>query len=255
MPSQPFTGLNFGYFPVGGDSLITLVCLRRAPKIKSMRKLPLVLLLCVVPCGFAEEHKPLAEAGTVTCDYSPPTGNRSQWVTSSAGFSAAVELKTAITGSGSNRRCVTSWNLHLRRKDGNEQVITVGQRDDTPDDNEWAQENSFQIDAWSEDGNLVVTSQIQVQGDWDETTPILYDFTRKNHSRVDLFPLFKSMIPADCYVLFRVLSISDDGTVLVSAFSTDDDREAGTPQCFAESRWKLDSRNGTVTRVAPAKKK
>lgn len=52
----------------------------------------------------------------------------SQWVKSSAGFSAAVELQTAITGSGTNRRCVTSWKLHVRGKDRLEQVITVGLR-------------------------------------------------------------------------------------------------------------------------------
>jgi len=214
-----------------------------------------VLVFWVVPCGFAEESKPLADAGTVTCDYSPPTGNRSQWVTSSTGFSTAVELQTAINGSGNHRRCVTSWRLHLRRQDGNEQVITVGQREDTPDDNEWTQENSFQIDGWSQDGNIVVTSQIQAQGDWDETTPILFDFTKKRYSRVELFPLFKAKIPAGCYVLFRILGVSDSGAVLISAFSTDDDRAPGTPQCFPESRWKLDSRNRSITRVARQQKK
>jgi hypothetical protein len=219
-----------------------------------MRKLPFVLLLCVATCVFAEESKPLADAGTVTCDYSPPAGSRSQWVKSSAGFSAAVELQTAIIELGSHRRCVTSWKLHVRGKGGNEQVITVGQRDDTPDDTEWVQENSFQIDGWSKDGNIVVTSQIQAQGDWDETTPILFDFTTKRYSRVELFPLFKEMIPADCNVVYRVLGVSDNRTVLISAFSTDDDRDSGTPQCFAESRWRLDSRNRTVSRVAPPDK-
>jgi hypothetical protein len=219
-----------------------------------MRKLPFVLVLCLASCVFAEESKPLAEAGTVTCDYSPAAGSRSQWVKSSAGFSAAVELQTAITGSGSHRQCVTSWKLHVRAKDGNEQVITVGQRNDTPNDTEWIQENSFQIDGWSKDGNVVVTSQIQAQGDWDETSPILFDFTTKKYSRIELVPLFKPMIPGDCNVLYRVLSVSDNGTVLISAFSTDDDREAGTPQCFAESRWKLDSRNRTVSRVATPKR-
>lgn len=219
-----------------------------------MRKLPFVLVLWVASCVFAQESKPLANAGTVTCDYPSRTGNRSQWVKSSTGFSAAVEVQTAITGSGSHRRCVTSWKLHVRGKDGTEQVITVGQRDDTPDDTEWIQENSFQIDGWSKDGNIVVTSQIQAQGDWDETTPILFDFTTKRYSRVELFPLFSAMIPADCYVVYRVLGVRDNGTVLISASSTDDDRDSGTPQCFAESRWKLDSRNRTVSRVAPPKR-
>ena len=210
--------------------------------------------MCVASFVFAEESKPIADAGTVTCDYSPPSGSQSQWVKSSGGFSVAVELRTAITGSGAHRHCVTSWNLHVRGADENEQVITVAQRDDTPDDNEWLQENSFQIDGWSKDGNMVVASQIQAQGDWDETTPILFNFTTKKYSRVDLSPLFKAKIPADCYVLYRVLGVSNNGTILISAFSTDDDREAGTSPCFVERRWRLDSRNRTITPVAPAKK-
>src|ERR1700758_100856 len=109
-----------------------------------MRKLLFVLVLCVASCLSAEESKPLADAGTVTCDYSPPAGNRSRWGKSTAGVSAAVELQTAITGSGSHRRCVTSWKLHVRGKNETDQVITVGQREDTPQDDEWIQENSFQ---------------------------------------------------------------------------------------------------------------
>lgn len=173
---------------------------------------------------------------------------------SSAGYSAAVELQTAITGSGNRRDCVTSWKLHVRDKDGNEQIIEVAQRDDTPEDNEWIQENSFQIDGWSQDGTIVVTSQIQAQGDWDETTPILFNFVTKKFSRVELYPIFKAKIPADCYVLYRVLGVSNDGIVLISAFSTDDDRDPGTPQCFVKSRWRLNSQTMKVSRVAPVKK-
>jgi hypothetical protein len=219
-----------------------------------MRKLPFVLALCFASCVRAEETKPLAHAGTITCDDSPSGGSRSQWVKSSAGFSAAVELQAAITGSGNHRQCVTSWKLHVRGRDGNEQVIAVAQREDTPDDNEWVQENTFQIDGWSQNGTIVVTSQIQAQGDWDETTPILFDFTTKKFLRVELDPIFKAMIPADCYVLYRVLGVSNNGIVLISAFSTDDDRDPGTPQCFVESRWKLNSRTGIISRVAPPKK-
>ena len=178
----------------------------------------------------------------MTCADSPSAGNRSQWVKSSAGFSAAVELQTAITESGSHRRCVTSWKLHVRGQDGNEQVITVGQRDDTPEDNEWLQENSFQIDGWSEDGTVVVASQIEAQGDWDETTPIVFDFRTKKAARVELLPLFKTMIPADCYVVYRVLGVGNNGAVLLSALSTDNDRDAGTPQCFPQSRWRVNSK-------------
>jgi hypothetical protein len=62
-------------------------------------------------------------------------------------------------------------------------------------------------------------------------------------------------VPADCDVLYRILGVGNAGTVVISAFSTDDDRDPGTPQRFAESRWKLDSRKRTLTRAAPRKKK
>ena len=57
---------------------------------------------------------------------------------------------------------------------------------------EWAQENSFEINAWSNDGKMVLASQIEAQGDWDETTPVIFDFSTNQHWRVELYPLFKS---------------------------------------------------------------
>jgi hypothetical protein len=139
--------------------------------------------------------------------------------------------------------------LHLRGKDGKERTVSVAQRDDSPEDNEWVEENSFWIDAWSSDGTMVLASQVEAQGDWDKTTPIVYDFKTKTYKRVDLFPLFKRLIATDCYVVYRALRFSGDGMVLISAMSTDDDREPGTKACFVESRWKLDFERNTISRV------
>jgi len=216
-----------------------------------MRKLfaSVVLLFSFFPIA-AQESKPIADTGTVTCDYKEKSGPP-EWVTSNAGFGAAVELSVKITGTGESRHCITDWKLHVRGKDGEERTFTIAQRDDSPEDAEWIEENSFWIDAWSKDGTMVLASQIEAQGDWDETTPIVFDFKTNALYRVELYPLFKKMIQSDCYVVYRALGFSAGGGVLISAMSTDDDREEGTKACFAESHWKLDYRHGTISRAAP----
>jgi hypothetical protein len=214
-----------------------------------MRKILIwTLLFCGLLVVRAEESKPIASAGTITCDY-PGGGGISKWVTSKSGFSAAIELRVKISGAGKQRHCITSWRLHVRGKDGKMRVIGVAERDDQPDDEEWIEENSFEIEAWSGDGKMLLVSQIEAQGDWDETTPIVFDFTSNTFHRVELAPLFEKLIPGDCYVVYRILRFSEDGNVLVSAMSTDNDREAGTKACFPESLWKLDFREGVIARA------
>ncbi len=127
--------------------------------------------------------------------------------------------------------------------------ITVAEREDRPDDNEWVQENSFEINAWSEDGKMVLISQIEAQGDWDQTTPIIYDFQHDKHWRIELHPLFKKLIPADCYVVYRPVRFADDERIVISASSTDTDREPGTKLCFKDSLWQLDFRHSSIARV------
>jgi hypothetical protein len=125
--------------------------------------------------------------------------------------------------------------------------IIVAERDDRPVDNEWAQENSFEIDAWSKDGSLVLTSQIEAQGDWDETTPIIYDFRNKKYWRVELDPLFSKRIPADCYVVYRPMRFASNESIIVSALSTDNDRGPGTEPCFKDNFWLLNYRNNSIS--------
>jgi len=219
-----------------------------------MPKFPawLLLPLCLSPVLCAEQSKPIADAGTVTCDY-PGNGGMGKWVTSSSGASAAVELNVKLTGTGDRRHCVTTWNLHVRNKAGIQRTIGVAQRDDQPDDDEWIEENSFEIDAWSKDGQMVLASQIEAQGDWDETTPIIFDFNSSRFWRVELFPLFRAMIPPNCSVIYRSLRFTPNGSVLISATSTDDDREPGSKACFPESNWTLDFRRSIITRAVVSK--
>jgi hypothetical protein len=175
------------------------------------------------------------------------------WAKSNSGVAAALEVRVAITGSGKQRVCRTDWILHIRERDGRKRAINIAQREDSPDDNEWIEENSFEINAWSSDGRMVLISEIQAQGDWDETTLIIYDFESGHYWRVELYPLFKAMLPKDCYVVYRPVRFDENGQAIISAMSTDDDREEGTPACFPESLWQLDFRNGVIGRLTQAK--
>jgi hypothetical protein len=215
-----------------------------------MRKLlTIVLPLCFLQLAAAQDNKPLTDAGTTTCE-SVSGGGTGKWVTSKAGFSVAVELRLKMTGTDKQRRCITSWVLHIRDQNKRPKSITVAEREDRPEDNEWVQENSFEINAWSKDGKLALISQIEAQGDWDETTPIIYDFQSKKHWRIELNPLFKKLIPAECYLLYRPIRFADDERVIISASSTDTDREPGTKPCFGESLWQLNFRRRSIARVA-----
>jgi len=140
----------------------------------------------------------------------------------------------------------------VRRQGGQPESITIAEREVVSEDNEWVQENSFEVNAWSSDGCLLLASQVEAQGDRDETTPIVYDFNSGQHWRSQLHPLFEKFTHADCYVVFRPRGFAQDGRVLISAMSTDDDREPGTKACFGNSRWYLDFRNDTISRASPS---
>jgi len=203
--------------------------------------------LWIVTSAIGQDKKPLADAGVSICSENAG-GGMSAWVTSPKGFSAAVELRRRITGAGAKRRCTTSWVLHVRRQKGAPRTAVLAEREDVPEDNEWIQENSFWVDAWSPDGNMILTSQIEAQGDWDETTPVVYDFRSGKYWRIELHALFEKHIPPDCYVVYRPRGFGENGTVVIWASSTDDDREEGTKPCFPESTWRLDFRTGTLFR-------
>jgi hypothetical protein len=220
-----------------------------------MRKwLVLPAVACALAHVQAQEQKPLASAGAVTCDSPVPGGQISPWVKSGSAFAAAVELRQRITGTGSQRVCRTTWVLHVRKEGEKPHTVEVAQRDDSPGDTEWIQENSFEIEAWSNDGNLLLAAQIEAQGDSDETTPIIYDFASGNYRRMELGPIFGQMSPADCYVIYRPLRFDDVGGLVISAMSTDHDRAPGAPACFPESLWRFDLRTNTISHIRPKPK-
>jgi hypothetical protein len=220
-----------------------------------MRKwLVLHAVACALALVHAQEQKPLAGAGAVTCNSPVPSGQISPWVKSGNAFAAAVELRQRITGTGSHRVCRTTWVLHVRKEGEKPHTVEVAQRDDSPGDTEWIQENSFEIEAWSSDGNLLLAAQIEAQGDSDETTPIIYDFASGNYRRMELGPIFGQMSPADCYAVYRPLRFDDVGSLFISAMSTDHGRAPGTPACFPESLWRFDLRTNTISHIRPKPK-
>jgi hypothetical protein len=212
-------------------------------------------LVCALFHVQAQEQRPLADAGTVTCDSPVSAGQISAWINSGTGFAAAVELRQRITGAGTHRVCRTTWVLHLRKEGEKPHTVEVAQREDSPGANEWTQENSFELEAWSASGNLLLASQIEAAGDWDETTPIVYDFSTGSYRRIELAPIFGQMTRANCYVVYRPLRFDDDGGLVIDAMSTDTDREPGTPACFPERLWRFDLRTNTISRMEPQRPK
>jgi hypothetical protein len=202
----------------------------------------------------AQEQKPLADAGIVTCASATPATSMSPWIKSPNGFSAAVELRQRITGTGNKRVCRTTWVLLVRKEGEKPHAIEVAQREDSPEDNEWQQENSFELEAWSSDGNQMLAAQIEAEGDATETTPIIYDFNTGIYRRIELRPIFDQMTPVDCYVVFYPLRFDDSGSLVIHAMSTDDDRDPGTPACFPESLWRYNLRTNTISHMRPTAK-
>ena len=220
-----------------------------------MRKcLVLAALLCAFTRSVAQEQKPLAEAGVVECVSPTPASSMSPWVKSPAGYLAAVELRQRITGTGSHRVCRTNWLLHVRKEGEKPRTIEVAEDDASPDSGEWNQENSFELEAWSTDGNLLLAAQIEAAGDASDTTPIIYDFNSSSYRRIDLRPVFGQLTPADCYVVFYPLRFDASGSLVIRALSTDDDRDPGTPACFPESDWRYDLRTNTISHIRPSPK-
>ena len=212
--------------------------------------LQFVILFYLGSLTSAQDQKPLSDAGTATCEY-PQSAGLGAWVSSPAGFAAAVEIRTAVSGREDQRHCTTAWILHVRSKDEKSSDLTVAEREDVPEDPEWVQENSFEIVEWSHDGSMLLATQIQVQGDWDESTPIVYDFHSSTYWRVPLHPIFAKLIPPGCPVVFRPLRFQESDSILIAAMSTEEDLAPQTKRCFATSTWKLNFRQNTISSTHP----
>jgi len=191
------------------------------------------------------EDKPSA---TASSDCESPGDNKSSLVRSPRGFSVAVEMQANIQGLGKDKRCHTSWLLHIEKSGDSPKTIEVDGREDAPDDNEWSVDNEFDVISWSRDGTRMLGTIVIAGGDYDETSPVVYDHTKNKWWRVALEPIFRKMIAKDCLVLFRPYGFSSDGNVLVFA-SSSEVQYGATKECFSPSRWELDYEKKSFTRV------
>jgi hypothetical protein len=180
----------------------------------------------------AGDVQPIASADAVTCeDFGKKSSNP---VKSAAGFTAVVEVRAAREGNGQEQRCITSWILHVSGPHVAPKSIEVQSREDRPNDNDWGDENSFDVIGWSKDGIRILTSAVMAAGDWDETTPVIYDFQARKSWRVELDSVFSKVVPKGCLVYFRPIRLAANGGVLIFVAP----REA-EDRCFVTSIWSL----------------
>ena len=183
--------------------------------------------------------------GNVQCDQNW-LSTRSADLISTAGVRASVEVrgKTLFGKTADDNRCETTWILHLTGP-GLPETIVVDIRDD-----EWYYEHIFEMNGWSKDGSLLLMSQIEAAGDWDQTTPIVYDTQNHRTWLVELAALFEKFVNKDCSVYFRPMGFTSSGGVLLSVASFDEtDPELGQKPCFQNSRWELNYTQKGVTKV------
>jgi len=211
------------------------------------KKLLFMLILFSLATAFAQspsaDKRPLAAASAVSCEY--PGANTSRAVKSLRGFAVRAELKAVRHGKGKEQRCLTSWVLLVSGPDGISTPLEIQSREDRPGDNEWSYENSFELIGWSQDGVRFLAATVTAGGDWDETTPVVYDFQHHKWWRVELAPAFKKVIPTGCAVYFRPTGFTTNSEVLILAGPFDDE-----DRCFKKSRWALDYTKHSVRKIS-----
>jgi hypothetical protein len=174
--------------------------------------------------------------------------NSSKAVKSRLGFTASVEVKAVRQSEGKEQRCLTSWILLVSGPNERSNPIEVQRREDRPNDNEWGNENSFEVIAWSQDGTRLLAAAVMAGGDWDETTPVVYDFQRRKWWRVELAPVFKKAVPKNCLVYFRPTGFRANSEVVILVGPFDEDQ-----RCFGKSHWALDYEKQTVRQIRNAR--
>ena len=213
-----------------------------------LHKSLLALLVCLslaTACGQSSsaDEKPLAAASAVSCEYAG--ANTSRAVKSPRGYTAGLEIKAVRHGKGKRQRCLTSWILLVSGPDGRSNALEIQSREDKPSDNEWKYENSFELIGWSQNGVRLLAAVVTAGGDWDETTPVVYDFQQHKWWRVELAPVFEKVIPEDCPVYFRPTGFTKNGEVLILVAPFDDE-----DRCYKKSRWALDYKKQTVKKIS-----
>jgi hypothetical protein len=188
-------------------------------------------------------QKPVA-TDTVACTDENMPASKSDVVVSPSGLRARVSLqaKAAPGKNDDNQRCVTIWTAAVSRRGTGWRRVFEDQRNDD-------YEYSFEINGWSGDGKLLLMSMVGAAGDWDETTPVIYDADKNKSYEIELAPLFKAMTPKDCYPYFRPLGFNALHHVLLNAGDLETDRAPGEKPCFPNSLWELDYVQKRVKRV------
>lgn len=87
----------------------------------------------------------------------------------------SVELngKSILGETKDDNRCVTTWTVHVIRKDSAEEIVADTRLDD------WYDEHYFEINGWSRAGRFLLMSIMTDAGDCDETIPVIYDMENK----------------------------------------------------------------------------
>ena len=185
------------------------------------------------------------QTDTVECDH-PPLRSQSAVSVSPTGNRVLAEVETRLEPGNKQgeSHCHTRWLLHVAPRRANFETITVGERDNGAE-----YQNSFEIIVWSQDGGRLLAAQVVAGGDWDETTPVVYDFASKQVWSVKLIDVFKQIAAADCLLSFRPNGFASDGRVRIEVGLMDaSDLAPGEKPCFAKSMWLLDYKTKKVSR-------
>ncbi|HTC94548.1 MAG TPA: hypothetical protein VK699_14000 [Terriglobales bacterium] len=214
-----------------------------------IRLLITLAILLAIPV-YAQHPKTLQKpvsTDTVECGDEDMPASNSAVVLSPSGLQAKLRLqaKTVKAKSKDDWRCATTWTLLVNRRGTPLRTVFQEQRDD-----EWGNESSFEIDGWSEDGRFLLLSTATMAGDWDETTPVIYDAEKNKSYAIKLAPLFEALTPKDCLLYFRPLGFNASSQVLLDVGDLNYDRAPGEKACFPESRWELDYIQKRVKRVS-----
>src|SRR5579859_6137787 len=183
----------------------------------------------------------------VECGDEDTPASKSALVVSPSGLQARLRLqaKAIKAKNKEDRRCATTWTLMAGSRGAPLRIVFQEQRDD-----EWGNESSFEIEGWSEDSRFLLLSTATMAGDWDETTPVIYDAEKNKSYEIKLAPLFEAMTPKDCLLYFRPLGFNASNQVLLDVGDLNYNRAPGEKACFPESRWELDYIQKRVKRVS-----
>lgn len=133
----------------------------------------------------------------------------------------------------------------MAEKEGPFSMIHVRDHTDSPD-----KENSFEIQGWSSDGNVLLATTVTAAGDWDETTPAIYSAKESTLWVVPLAPIFRNRKNPPCDLSFWPLGFTPKGKIVFEAGALDEPYlNQGEKPCFERSFWTLDYINKTVARL------